>query len=267
MSASRALSALRHLDRSGEVLRALRLSASWPRLTAAYMGLPSRYPLELRTRGGDLLRLSNLEDVRTAWIIFCRLEYQVAPELLTIVDAGANIGLFSLYAARRAPRSRIVALEPFPSSFAALEQQLARNALTERVAARPWALGPHDGSARMESAPGLPSQKRSVRSQQGEGNAVLSTETEVPMLTLASVLEREGLERVDLLKIDVEGAEHAVFASTPREVLLRLGSIALEYHPNGSKQELFERILGASFELVLDVTFAPGNGVAHFSRR
>jgi hypothetical protein len=53
--------------------------------------------------------------------IFQRHEYLLAPtEPKTIVDAGANIGLTSVYFANRWPKARIIAIEPEPSNYALL---------------------------------------------------------------------------------------------------------------------------------------------------
>ena len=60
-----------------------------------------------------------------------------------IVDAGANIGLFSIWASRQSRRCRVIALEPFPENFAYLEANLRAAGLgLERVYPQRIALGP-----------------------------------------------------------------------------------------------------------------------------
>jgi FkbM family methyltransferase len=261
MRVPRPLRALRHAARALELWRCARQSVGWPALIAGYLGLCRlTYPREFRTRRGDVLTLESFHDLVTAWIIFCRREYDVDPSCRTIIDAGANIGAFSLFAARAAAAARIVALEPFPATRARLEAHLARNGLSDRVACRPWALARADAPRRMDNASG-PSQSRGLL-----GDDCPSGGVPVAAITLATLWAREGIERVDLLKMDIEGGEHEVLRATAPDVLRRTAAIALEYHPNGSKAELFARIQDAGFALVRDVPNGPDSGVAHFRR-
>jgi FkbM family methyltransferase len=259
MSMPRSLRVIRHASRAPELWQCVRQSADWGDLIGGYLGFwRLRYPHEFRTRFGDVLTLEDFHDLVTAWIIFFRREYEVDPACQTIIDAGANIGAFSLFAARAAAGARIIALEPFPATRARLEAHLARNALGERVACRPWALGRADGSRRMNDSGG-PSQSRGLfAAELPEGGVP------VEAITLATLWEREQLDRVDLLKMDIEGGEHEVIGAAPLEVLRRAAAIALEYHPNGSKSALFARLAEAGFTLVRDVPNGPDSGVAHF---
>jgi FkbM family methyltransferase len=208
------------------------------------------------------MTLETFHDLITFWIIFFRKEYVVDEKTHTIVDAGANIGTFSLFAARTAPDARIVALEPFPTTRARLESHVKRNGLANRVECRPWALAGSEGRRFMLGAD-EPSQFRGL-SEAGQGEEGVVVEA----VTLERLLDRTGLECVDLLKMDIEGSEHEVLLSTSDKVLHRFKSIALEYHPNRRKQVLFARMLAAGFHVVRDIETRRGSdgGVAHFRR-
>jgi FkbM family methyltransferase len=227
----------------------------------AYLGLmrPS-YPSEFRLRAGDVLTLDDMHDLITAWIIYCRREYTVVPQDAVIVDAGANIGAFTAYAARKAPRAKILAIEPFPSTRSKLEKTIARNRLASRVAIRDYALASSDSSRAMDDAD-APSQSRGMLPPGAARGIVVNA------VSLATLLEREGLREVDLFKMDIEGGEHEVIAGTTPETLRKMRRISLEYHPNGRKTELFGRIFDAGFEMLRDLPVAPDSGVAEFSRR
>lgn len=252
---------LRNVGRLPEVWRCLRQSDDGPALIAAYLGLRALpYPYEFRTPFGDAMTLTTPHDLVTAWVLFYRREYQVDPSCRIVVDAGANIGTFSLLAARVAPESRILALEPFPDTRRRLEAHIARNGLGDRVRCLPWALGKSDGTRRMDDS-AVPDQSRGLF---GEGTADQGVAVEA--VRLETFWEREGLDRVDLLKMDIEGSEHEVIHSTPPEVLRRARAIALEYHNNAPKAPLFARLREAGFRLVRDVPdpHGPDGGVAHF---
>ena len=94
--------------RAPELLACRRLTRQWPVVSAAYLGVrqPS-YPYLLRLRDGRSLLLDEPGDLVTAWVILFREEYRVDPSCQTILDVGANIGAFTLFAAQAAPEATI----------------------------------------------------------------------------------------------------------------------------------------------------------------
>jgi FkbM family methyltransferase len=252
---------LDNVGRSPEVLRCIRISPDWITLVSTYLGfrrlsLPNRF----RTRSGDTIVLESFHDLVTAWIIYCRREYTVRPEDRVIVDAGANIGVFTLYAARRAPHSRLVAIEPFQSTRERLEQTIASNGLVNRVKVTELALARSD-SLRLMYDKEAPSQLRGMLPSDATDGV------SVEAVSLETLLDREGLRDVDLLKMDIEGAEHEVLAGASPTALARIRRISLEYHPNGSKEELFRALTDAGFRLDRDTPVSENSGVAELSRR
>lgn len=258
MNVRRALRGVRHVRRVGEIVSCVRNSPEWWSLVPGYLGVTGlTYPRTFTTRAGASLRLEDFHDLVTAWIIFFRREYRVNPTARFIVDAGANIGAFSLYAALHAHNARVLALEPFPSTLARLRSTIETNGLASRVSTREWALSGTDGTKHMSDGEG-PSQSRGT-TDDGAADGVA-----VEGVSLATLFEREKIDRVDMLKMDIEGAEHDVLLSAPKAVLRRITSLALEYHPNASKEPLFRALNAAGFNLVRDNPVAPNSGVAEF---
>ena len=60
------------------------------------------------------MALTDFFDLATLWLIFFSPAYPVKASDRVIVDAGANVGFFTLYASHRAPLARIISIEPFP---------------------------------------------------------------------------------------------------------------------------------------------------------
>ena len=258
---TRALRSLHQLERVFEPVRCAQQSKQWLALTRAYMGGHAlSFPYEFRTRTGERICLETFHDLVTAWVVFCRREYDVPSASKTIIDAGANIGTFTVFAAKRAPDARIIAVEPCDDTRRRLEQHVRLNGLAARVAIKPWALAAENGWRKMDARNG-PSQSRGLLPLTSH-----VTSQDVRAITLESMLSTESLECVDLLKMDIEGAEHEVFPATPPAALKPVRAIALEYHPNGSKAHLFESLAAAGYRLVRDVQFLPDSGVAHFVR-
>lgn len=248
--------------RAPELLASIRETPQARALALGYLGLraPS-YPFVVHFRSGEQLRIETRHDLVTLWIIFFRAEYRVPETCTTIVDAGANIGAFSLFAARRAPRATIHALEPFPSTRARLAETIAQNHLGSRVRAYELALadGAEGGPARHMSEDG-PSQSRGTMPEAVAGSVA------VPASTLERFLDDAKITEADFLKMDIEGAEHEVLHGASRDVLRRFRKIALEYHPNGSADALFQKLVSCGFVCADDARVAPDSGVAHFDR-
>jgi len=126
----------------------------------------------------------------------------------SFLDVGAHAGYFSLIAADRVGRDgRVIAVEPNPVVFATLRAHLAANAIAH-VEACHWALAERAGSVSLQ----VPSAE-SCR----DYNATLLrrpewTPVEIPARRLDDCLDEWSIERIDLMKIDVEGAESRVLA-------------------------------------------------------
>jgi FkbM family methyltransferase len=125
---------------------------------------------------------------------------------MTFVDVGANEGLYTLFAARRVGHAgRVVAIEPSSRERALLEANLARNRLGN-VTVVPRALADAPGSAELKIAPKRHGGHNTLGRFIYEGDVVVARE-KVPVETLDALAARLDLGRVDVVKIDVEGAE------------------------------------------------------------
>jgi len=141
-----------------------------------------------------------------------------------IIDAGANVGLFSIWMARQAPLCRIVAMEPFAENFDFLRQNLEA-AKIHRATAFQIALGGSSGWGQMVAGG-----SRSLDHQLVVTGGAKANERGVPVLTLPDLLDKIGAERIAFLKVDIEGAEMTVFREIDTSTLSRIDNVAIEYH-------------------------------------
>ena len=140
----------------------------------------------------------------------------------TVLDVGANIGVVTLPLARLC--ARVIAVEPDQVNIARLHVHLQMNHLEHRVTVIPEALGRVDTRALLRKLPRAPTD--ATRTLHGTGEVVGT----VPVVTGDSLLERLGVERVDILKIDVDGGDFDVLqgltglfdSSPPRLVVLEV---------------------------------------------
>jgi FkbM family methyltransferase len=131
-----------------------------------------------------------------------------------LVDVGANIGIHALPAARRlAPlHGRAIAFEPAGDTADRLERLARMNGLAlevERVA-----LGAETTTGTLRQSPNWDPNDLGVRSLYNEGDAV----AEIQVRTFDDWAEERGLDRLDIVKIDVEGAEYDVIAGMRRSI-------------------------------------------------
>lgn len=119
--------------------------------------------------------------------------FSVVPEGGVVWDVGANVGFYSLLAARKA--ARVVAFEPLPENLSSLRRHIELNRLEECIQVVPAAASDHDGTGLFSVVPG----NSSEGSLRPHGTLTVQT---VRLDSLGAV--------PDLIKIDVEGNEHEV---------------------------------------------------------
>lgn len=166
-----------------------------------------------------------------------------------IVDLGANIGLFGVEMLNRFPRARVVAFEPDPGNAGILRRSVEANP------DRRWEL--HEACAGV--APG------EVRFAAGAfANSRIAEDGDGIVVPVEDVFPL--LERADLVKIDIEGAEWPI-VTDERFRRLTAGAIALEFHPYGcpepDPEALAERVLReAGYEVSpAHLESLPGHGM------
>jgi FkbM family methyltransferase len=262
--ASQVWKVLKRANRAPEILRCIRETAQWVPLAAAYLGLSGvQYPYILRLRLGEEIRLEEHTDLKTFWQVFLRRVYPVHAADRVILDVGANVGLFTLYAARCAPQAHIVALEPFPATFDRLLTMVRDHHLETRVTCLNCAATGASGVRVMRDLH-VPSQRRSLMPPENGASG-----TQVSGRTLEQILDENNLPHVDLLKMDIEGSEYEVLLSAPQKTLAQIGRIALEYHGDSaphSKQQIFQYLGQTGFRVIWDVCDELGYGVAEMIR-
>ena len=163
------------------------------------------------------------------------LEYRADSAAPRILDCGGNVGLASLYFKRRFPAARITAYEADPALFKILRSNLDANraADVEAVHAALWTSNGRvsfraegSDSGMIETLPG----------------AVSGTAVDVPSLRLRDVIANEPGGSIDLLKLDIEGAEDAVLADC-EPALARVSAIVMDLHEFDPSRRQAPRVL------------------------
>ena len=208
--------------------------AAWYHATNLAQTTPRFTPGRIRMMNYDL-QYPDLRSFCPQWhdiFVLGALEFQPSSQAPRILDCGANVGLASLFFKQRFPRARVTAYEADPALVELLRANVAGNGAddVETIHAALWTSTGEiafrcegSDSGMIESLPG----------------AVPGTSCSVPSLRLRDVL---GSEPIDLLKLDIEGAEDAVLADC-ESVLDRVRAIVMDLHEFDPADRQVPRVL------------------------
>ena len=168
-----------------------------------------------------------------------------------VIDAGANLGEWAVPLARAVGvAGRVIAIEPAPRSASALEKTLAANALHQAEVLR-CAVGDRDGSA--ELAVPIVTSARTDTGTARIGPAPLGHEAlRVPLRSLDTLAAERSLDRLDLVKLDVEGHERRVLdgAATVLEQFRPVLVIETGHEAEGDRQAIHDRLRSCNYQML-----------------
>ena len=146
---------------------------------------------------------------------------------MVFVDIGAHVGLYTLPAARAVGASgRVIAFEPHPGNRALLEENVGRNALNN-VTVVAAAVSESPGEMSLQVSPFNTGDHRLYRGGHGGGAQVPTR-----VVSIDAWCAAEGIDHVDMVKIDVQGAEARVIVGMKAMIQSNPGMvIILEYTP------------------------------------
>jgi FkbM family methyltransferase len=213
-----------------------------------------------------------------------------------IVDLGANVGLFALSAMERFNDLKLLCVEPVPSTRACLERNLEESSWRSQhaITVLSYAIGSANGEATIAYFPQAPGNSTlHLAEKRREWNRIADDITSAqlrklnkvfgwlprrivtwfmrPMLneavtfkcnvcTLSDIILQQGLERIDLLKIDVEGAELDALQGIEDRHWSLIQQLVMEVAPanKGSITALVSRLRAVGFREVIVQSFDGG---------
>lgn len=174
--------------------------------------------------------------------VYLDLEYDIElgyqPQF--IVDAGANIGLTSLFYSHKYPSAKILSLEPEEDNFKMLKINTDKN---KNVAILKKALWNTSESIFLNHNTSNDSHQVSNK---GEETNKIDT------VTIDDIISLYSIDRIDILKIDVEGAEKEIFSSNFDKWLPKVNCLVIEQHDRikeGCSNSLFKAVNNFPFSL------------------
>ncbi|HEX7845520.1 MAG TPA: FkbM family methyltransferase [Chitinophagaceae bacterium] len=154
-------------------------------------------------------------------------------DVLNIVDAGANVGYSSVFFLNEFPKARIASIEPDEKNVVLLQRNLATFIDSQQARIFQNGLMSENGKNIVTSKDFRDGKDWSVRVEETE------METGLTSLSVAGIMQQVGWDSIDILKIDIEGAERFVFdAGADLDYLRLVKTLAIEIHDEFGIREL-----------------------------
>lgn len=162
-----------------------------------------------------------------------------------VIDIGANIGSFTVYAAKAAKKGSVYSYEPYPENLKLLKENVRMNELKNVKIFGFGVMGKRKKSRLYMD-----------RTNDG-GHSVCSKSKDfitMRCVTLKGIFDANNISFCDFLKLDCEGAEYDILFNTPGKYLSRIGRIALECHKHPAYKKnnvnsLKKFLRGAGFQI------------------
>ena len=151
-----------------------------------------------------------------------------------IIDGGANIGCASVYFSLRFPEAKIVAIEPEKNNFELLNKNIAPYKNIQSLQAGIWD---------KDETLSLTNPEGGAAEFMFEHNS--SVENNINGMTIPSIMNSQNWDDVDILKLDIEGAEKEVFAANDLSWLKKVKLLIIELHDRykeGCTKTVFEAL-------------------------
>ena len=161
-------------------------------------------------------------DAATIFVIYIRRDYGKVPIDSIIVDIGANIGIYSVFASLQGKNNVVYAYEPMKETFEHLNKNIELNDCKDKIIPFNYAIASKREKRKMYIAD-------SVTNTITSSNPNLPS-VEIETITLDDILKENNLEKIDLLKMDCEGAEYEIFYNLKEENFSKIKDIRMEFH-------------------------------------
>lgn len=195
--------------------------------------------------------LNSEADKSVFYEIFEAREYGILDEIIKnaknpILDLGAHIGLFSLYASALNSTVEILAFEPEERNFQILKENFRLNKI-QNVLAKNLAVASNEGEIGFNL------------SEDSHNHSLIELENsvakkKVQATTLEKIFLKNRIEKCSLVKMDIEGAEFDILQVLSPEIFKKIQNIYIEYHEytsNMNPQRLIQILQKNNFKTQL----------------
>ena len=231
------------LVKAKAVIKAIKIIKNWNLYLLLYLGLlrgnpifvfRNNFKIKIRSDSTDFYVLTNV------WLLeeYDNKKIQIGKEDV-IIDIGAHVGLFTIYASQFCNNGKIYCYEPIKENYNLLVDNVKLNNIKNTTI--------------YEKA--VTDKSSIVRIFINQDNAAHSIFTEsnkyenIESISLKDIFDSNQIQKCDLLKIDCEGSEYMILNSLPDFYFQCIKKIVMEYHMADKKPELLENLIKKLREL------------------
>jgi FkbM family methyltransferase len=224
-----------------KIIRALFVFEEPRPLIRHYFNGTSPLDKRVRLRNGKQLLLSRQGslDMIVLFQVFCEKVYPIVKNTV-VLDVGANIGLFSLFAAFSGAR-RVYAFEPNREAYQYILENIRQNNLQDVIIAYNYAV-----TSRSHEVVAIP-RVASPMNRIIYGRALIDEYESVNTISVDDIVSNDDISHVDLLKMDCEGSEYDILAGMSESAFSRIDRIIVEYH-DGKPEEIDDNLKRHGFK-------------------
>lgn len=187
----------------------------------------TKYAARVNLKNGETFMVFSLMDL---WILKETLldrQYELVSLPLqdgwTIVDIGAALGDYAVWAAKQVPHGRVIAVEPYPPSVSLLRSNIDKNHVYN-VEIFAGAIAASSGTTSLQVEQGSIVQNSTAVGQKNK------QEVEVKTASLEDLFAKFEIKKCDYLKMDCEGGEYEILFSASTQLLANIDRICMEVH-------------------------------------
>lgn len=238
------------IDKISVFLRSRSVLKNWYILPLIYYKLGRKEHVILETKSGLKIKIrknsTDFMQFATIWLIdeYTKTDFLIRDEDI-IIDIGAHIGLFALFASQFCKKGKIYCFEPVKANFDLLKENLRINNISN-VEVHNSAISKIDGNVTMYLNEDFSSHNIMIESDK---------KSTVSSISLKTFFEKNGLEKCNFLKMDCEGSEYDIIESLPISYFEKIEKIIIEYHFADEKNQIFQKFkakLETCFELEIE---------------
>lgn len=212
-----------------------------------YIPFLNKLLLEYRLKSGEkFLIRNNTYDLTILNEILIYQQYgnpkELTEENAVVIDIGAHIGIFSVFAARISKNISVYSFEPVSENYSILKKNVAINNLDNQIKCFNLGITKKGGKRYLY-----------FDKKNTGGHSLFRSSADkvlINTIKLEEVFRINEIRYCNLLKIDTEGAEYEIIPNLSKMYLKRIKNIVIEYHNNGEVGSLVEILNKNGFSVV-----------------